>query len=92
MNKYNFMYLISLILIVVILILGGWSDTHYSTTAVVYQQVDDNIIMVDAAGYLWEVTNRPDLKLNDVVTISFYNNGTDYTREDDEIIKVAVDK
>lgn len=92
MNKYKFMYLISLMLIVVTLILGGWSDTHYSTTAVVYKQVDDSIIMVDAAGYLWEVTNRPDLKLNDVVTIKFFNNGTDYTREDDEIIKVIVDK
>ena len=88
--KNKIIYTLALIVIVIILMIGGWSDTHYSTTAVVYQQDDNSTIMVDAAGYLWEVTNRPDLKLNDIVTIKFFNNCTDYTREDDEIIKITV--
>lgn len=83
---------ISLLMIIIMLAVGGWSDVHYSTTAKVYEQNEKTTIMVDAAGYLWEVIDRPDLKVDDIVTIKFFNNGTDYTREDDKIIKITVDK
>lgn len=92
MRKDKIMYAISLLLIIIVLAVGGWSDVHYSTTAAVYEQNEKTTTMVDAAGYLWEVTDRPDLKIGDIVTISFYNNCTDYTREDDVITKITVDK
>ena len=44
----------------------------------------------DVAGYIWEVTSKPELHKGDMVEIKFFNNTTDYTREDDEIIKVTL--
>ena len=67
--------------------IAGYMDTHYSTTAEVLS-VEDEVILVDGAGYVWGVTNRPDLHKGDFVKISFDNNCTDYTRNDDIIIKV----
>ena len=92
MKKDKIICVILFMIIAVMLMVGGWSDVHYSTTAKVYEQNEKTTIMVDAAGYLWEVTDRPDLKVDDIVTIKFFNNGTDYTREDDKILKVVVDK
>lgn len=90
--KDKIVYALALIVIVVALILGGWSDTHYSTTAKVYMKDNNSTLMVDGAGDVWEVVDRDDLPLDSFVTISFFNNGTDYTREDDKIIKITVDK
>lgn len=92
MRKDKIICAILLLIIIIMLTVGGWSDVHYSTTAKVYGQNEKTTIMVDAAGYLWEVTDRPNLKVDDIVTIKFFNNGTDYTREDDKIIKITVDK
>lgn len=92
MKKDKIICVILFMIIAIMLMVGGWSDTHYSTTATVYGQNEKTTIMVDAAGYLWEVTDRPDLKVGDIVTIKFFNNGTDYIREDDKIITVTVDK
>ena len=90
--KEKIVYALALIVIVVTLIFGGWSDTHYSTTAKVYMKEDNSTFMVDGAGDVWEVTDRDDLPLDSFVTISFFNNGTDYTRKDDIITKIKVDK
>ena len=69
------------------LAVAGYMDTHYSTTAEVLS-VEDEVLLVDGAGYVWGVTNRPDLHKGDFVKVSFDNNCTDYTRNDDIIIKV----
>lgn len=81
-------FLIALIVIVGLLSITGYMDTHYTTTAEVYSIEDNSVILVDGAGYLWEVTNRTDLAKGDFVKIKFDNNCTDYTRNDDIILSV----
>lgn len=81
-------FLIALIVIVGLLSITGYMDTHYTTTAEVYSIEDNSIILIDGAGYLWEVTNRTDLAKGDFVKIKFDNNCTDYTRNDDIILSV----
>lgn len=74
--------------LVLILAIGGYSDTHYSTTAEVFQIEGNEVTLIDGAGYLWCVTDRPDLHQGQFVKIKFENNCTDYTREDDTILSV----
>ncbi len=69
---------------------SGYIETHYTTTAVVLSNENNEVMLVDGAGYVWSVTNRPDLHKDDFVEIKFFNNTTDYTREDDEILNVKV--
>lgn len=90
--KNKIVYALALVIIVVALIIGGWSDTHYSTTAKVYMKDGNSTLMVDGAGDVWEAIDRDDLPLDSFVTISFFNNGTDYTRKDDVITNIKVDK
>ena len=85
-------FLISFMMIsflMLLLVIGGYSDTHYSTTAEVIS-TDTDVVMVDGAGYVWAVSDRPDLHKGDYVKIKFFNNTTDYTREDDEILDVIL--
>ena len=70
--------------------IAGYVDTHYSTVAEVYSVEDNSILLVDGAGYVWEITDRPELHKGDMVKVKYFNNTTDYTREDDEIIKVTL--
>lgn len=81
-----------LVSIVLLTLLGvaGYSETHYSTVAEVLSVEDNSILLVDGAGYVWEITDRPEFHKGDMVKIKFFNNTTDYTREDDEIIKVTL--
>ena len=81
---------ITFVVIVAVLGVAGYSDTHYSTVAEVYSVEKNSILLVDGAGYIWEITDRPDLHKGDMVRVKFFNNTTDYTREDDEIIKVTL--
>ena len=74
----------------IVLGVAGYSDTHYSTVAEVYSVEDNSILLVDGAGYLWEITDRPELHKGDMVKVKFSNNTTDYTRKDDKIIKVTL--
>lgn len=91
MNKvYGFiMGLLAFVVLFGLLFVGGYCDTHYSTTAEVLS-ADSSVLLVDGAGYVWEVTDRPDLHKGDFVKIKFFNNTTDYTREDDEILNVVL--
>jgi len=74
--------------LVFILILGGYSDTHYSTTAEVFLIEGDEVTLIDGAGDLWCITGRPDLRKGQFVKIKFENGGTDYTRKDDIIVSI----
>ena len=81
-----------LLLAILIGLLGatGYVETHYNTVAEVLSNDGDSALLVDGAGYVWEMTNRPDLVEGSFVEIKFFNNTTDYTREDDEIIDIKL--
>ena len=81
-----------LLMAIIIGLLGitGYTETHYSTTAEVLSTEDNSVLLVDGAGYVWEVIDRPDLHKGDMVKVEYFNNTTDYTREDNEIIKVTL--
>lgn len=70
--------------------IGGYSDTHYSIEGEVCEVNNNRLILVDKAGYTWELIDRPDLELGQQVKIKFFNNTTDNNRLDDEIIGVRV--
>ena len=74
--------------LLLILAIGGYSDTHYSTTAEVFLIEGDEVTLIDGAGDLWRITGRPDLRKGQFVKIKFENGGTDYTRRDDIILSV----
>lgn len=75
--------------IISILVIGGYGDTHYTTTAIVSTVDDSGTTFVDGAGYVWAVYDTCYEK-GQFVELKFYNNTTDYTREDDEIVKVKI--
>ena len=83
-------FVVLFIILVTALGVAGYSDTHYSTVAEVYSIENNSILLVDGAGYVWEITDRPELHKGDMVRVKFFNNTTDYTRKDDEIIKVTL--
>lgn len=83
-------FILFLAIIISLLGITGYTETHYSTTAEVLSSGEDTTLLVDGAGYVWELTKRPDLHKGQYVEIKFFNNTTDYTREDDEIIKVTL--
>ena len=81
-------FILTFAIITGLLMIGGCAETRYNTTAKIYKQVDNDLFLVDGAGYVWCVSDRPDLVLGDMVTVYFDNNCTDYTREDDIILKI----
>lgn len=83
-------FVLTFVIIITLLGTSGYIETHYHTTAVVLSNENNEVMLVDGAGYVWSVTDRPDLHKDDFVKIKFFNNCTDYTREDDEILNVKV--
>lgn len=83
---------ITFIALTFIIIIGfcGRLETRYSCVATVLSNENDSVLLVDGAGYIWELVDRPEFKKGDFVKIYFDNNYTDYTREDDIIIKVKL--
>lgn len=79
--------LLVVVFILGVLIISGYSDTHYSCQADVYNVNDTSTVFIDGAGYLWEVSDTNYHK-GETVKIKFDNNCTDYTRNDDVILKV----
>ena len=87
--KNIFMGTLAIIFIVGLLAVGGYVDTHYTTVAEVYAVDETGTTFVDGAGYLWGVTDT-DFHKGDFVKLYFDNNTTDYTRNDDIIVKVKI--
>ena len=83
-------FVVTFSVMAVVLGIAGYSDTHYKTVAEVYSIEDNSILLVDGAGYIWEVTDKPELHKGDMIEVKFFNNCSDYTREDDEIIKITL--
>ena len=77
-----------IIVTVVMLTIASYQDTHYHTTAKVYQQDSAETLFVDGTGNVWAVNNTEKYKVGEFVELYFDNNRTDYTRNDDIIIKI----
>ena len=69
------------------LAIGGYCDTRYTQVAEVLDVTPTETLFIDPAGYVWAVSDT-DYHKGQFVKLYFFNNTTDYTREDDEILKV----
>lgn len=79
--------LLVLCIILFFLFIGGYYDTRYSTIAKVLDINNSGTTFVDGAGYVWSV-NDVNYQKGQFVKLYFFNNTTDYTREDDIIVKI----
>ena len=69
------------------LAIGGYCDTRYTQVAEVLDVTPTETLFIDPAGYVWAVSDTNYHK-GQFVKLYFFNNTTDYTRKDDEILKV----
>ena len=67
-------------------IVGGM-ETHYSMKGTVLSSSADEVIVRDGSGEEWSFLGDGYRK-GENVEITFYTNGTDNKRQDDEIVKV----
>ena len=79
--------LVTIVFILLVLAISGYADTRYSTRAQVLSVNNTSTLFVDTAGYVWEVSDTNYTKGQSIM-LYFYNNTTDYTREDDIIVKI----
>lgn len=86
-----FTNIISIVLIIIMFIVlpsaTGYIENHYTIACVVDTINKDNITIKDKTGNLWSFYGDG-FKAGDRVKVTFYNNTTNNTRYDDEIIKV----
>jgi len=71
--------------------LAGYIETHYTMTCEVDNVEGEIITVLDGTGNLWDFCGDG-FRKGDRVKVTFFNNTTDYTRYDDEIIKVEKNK
>ena len=89
MKKLNTL-LVTIIGIIVFFVLPAIADTYqsyYTQYGEVYLCDINETLIVDATGNIWSVYNT-EFNEGETVKITFYTNHTDYTREDDEIVKI----
>lgn len=67
--------------------IAGWFDTHYTINCEIDNVDGEVITVIDQTGNLWDFCGDGFHK-GDRVKVTFFNNTTDSTRYDDEIIKV----
>lgn len=77
-----------LIVVTFVILFASYEDTHYHTTAKVYQAEDTEFLFIDGTGNVWAVTSTEEYRVGEFVELYFDNNRTDYTRNDDIIIKI----
>lgn len=68
-------------------IIADTYQSYYTQYGEVYSCDINETLIVDATGNIWSVYDT-ELNEGDTVKIKFYTNHTDYTREDDEIVKI----
>ena len=82
---------ISVVLIMITFVIlpgiAGYIENHYTMTCVVDTINNDNVTVIDQTGNLWGFYGDG-FNAGDRVKVTFYNNTTNSTRYDDEIIKV----
>lgn len=88
-----FMGLVFLMVILIIPAIGETHQHNYSQICEVYEVTDTTTTFVDPVGYLWDVNDTEYVK-GETVKVYFFDNFTDFNREDDIIKKVkkVVDK
>lgn len=89
MKKLNTL-LVIVVGIIVFLVLPAIADTYqsyYTQYGEVYLCDINETLIVDATGNIWSVYDT-EFNEGETVKITFYTNHTDYTREDDEIVKI----
>lgn len=85
MNK---IYTIAICLLFVgLLVITGYSQTHYTKNARVRAVIADEVRLETEDGNLW-VCHADGFHNGDYVKVTFYNNRTDLEIEDDEIVKI----
>lgn len=77
-------------LIICLLVVGGYCDSHYTRKdCVVVQHCDDIVTIEDTQGWTWDFKDS-DLKVGDIVDVKMHTNRTNDTIEDDVIIDVVL--
>lgn len=75
----------SIIISALVMFNGAIQYNQYATCTV----TDINeTVFVDATGNVWSIDATDEYNEGDTVIITFDDNGTDYTREDDIIVKI----
>ena len=77
----------TILIITIVLILASKMETQYNTTAEVYRIKPTETLFIDGAGYVWSAYDT-NYRKGEFVQLYFDNNRTDYTRNDDKIIKI----
>lgn len=63
------------------------TETKYRMNGIVDSVSGNEIVIEDSTGNLWLITGDK-FQVGEKVRVTFFTNFTDYTREDDEIVKV----
>ena len=90
MKKFNTL-LVIIVGIIVFLVLPAIADTYqsyYTQYGEVYLCDINETLIVDATGNIWSISATDEFNEGETVKMKFYTNHTDYTREDDEIVKI----
>ena len=84
---------VNIILTVVFILICGFiydkEVNYYDMNGVVYADEGDVLVLLDATDNLWEIDYTNTLKVGDEIKITFYTNGTDAERVDDEITAIV---
>lgn len=90
MNHMKKTIIYTIIMLFVFIIVPALADTYqhnYSQICEVYEVTDTTTTFVDPVGYLWDVNDTNYVK-GETVKVYFFDNFTDFNREDDIIKKV----
>ena len=63
-------------------------QSYYTQYGEVYSCDVNETLIVDATGNIWSISATDEFNEGETVKMKFYTNHTDYTREDDEIVKI----
>ena len=83
--------LITMLVVLVVVFVGiVYSNVtnYYDMNGTVYSIEGDTIVLLDKTDNLWEIDYTDALKVGDKIKITFYTNGTDVERIDDQIVSI----
>jgi hypothetical protein len=63
-------------------------QSYYTQYGQIYVCDINETVIVDATGNVWSIDATDEFNEGDTVKMKFYTNHTDYTREDDAIVKI----
>ena len=89
-KKFVFEFVVSIVAVIFILLFFSLGDTiqhNYKQQCGVYEVHDTYTTFIDPVGYLWDYETT-EYKEGESVMIYFFDNFTDFDREDDEITKI----